>query len=73
MRKKICKSSDDDTGKEVFFPLEMVIDHRLGNAGLFGYLQGGGAVESLCGKQTCGSLENFLFLVDSQTGHGAPL
>jgi hypothetical protein len=32
----------------------MVIDYRLGNASLFGYLQGGGAVEALLGKQQRG-------------------
>jgi len=69
---KPFKCGCDDTGEELVFALEMVIDHRLGNAGLFGDLDGGGGVEALFGKQKRGRLKDVLLFVESGMGHGVP-
>jgi len=64
------KSIRDNTGEQLVLSRKVVVDHRLGNAGLFGYLKGGGAVEPLIGEQQGGRLDDVLFSIESGGGHG---
>lgn len=70
MRKVPGKGLRYNTSEQLVLPRKVVIDHRFGNAGFFGYLKGGGAVEPLRGEQQRGRLDDVLFFVGSKTGHG---
>ena len=66
------KGIRDNTGEQFVLARKVVVDHRFGNAGFFGYLKGGGAVEPLRGEQQRGRLDDVLFFVGSQSGHRRP-
>jgi len=49
-----------NSGEQLVLARKVVVDHRFGDAGLFGYLKGGGTAEPLFGEQQGGRLDDVL-------------
>jgi len=67
------KGCAQDAGEEVIFAVEMIVEQRLGNAGLFGDLEGSGSFKTLAGKEPDGRFEYFLLLVQVLTFQKEPV
>ena len=61
------KGCVQDAGEKVIFAIKIIVEKGLGNASLFGDLEGRGAFKTLTGKKPDGGFEYFLLLVQVLT------